>query len=236
MILAYLRVSTSEQASKHATSLQAQEQVCRGVAMTRGSTGFDVQIFSDPGVSGSIRMHERPAGKELLDIAQKGDVIVAAKLDRMFRSASDALVTAEKLKERGIHLILFDLGADPVTANGMAKCFFTMASAFAELERFRISERMETGRQQKREKKGHLGGVAPYGFKVVGEKRESKLEPVEDEQPILREILELAKDEHTSWHITNMFRDKGYKNRVGKPFECFQIKRIIDRAQQSQSL
>ena len=83
----------------------------------------------------------------------------------------------------------------------------------------------------KRLRNGHLGGVAPYGFKVVGEKRESKLEPVEAEQPILREILALAKDEHTSWHITNMFRDKGYKNRVGKPFECYQIARIIDRAQ-----
>jgi DNA invertase Pin-like site-specific DNA recombinase len=230
MILGYTRVSTQEQASRNATSLQAQEQVIRGIAMTRGATGFDVQIFSDPGVSGSVRLQDRPAGKELMEIAKKGDVICAAKLDRMFRSASDALNTAEKLKERGIHLILFDLGADPVTANGMAKCFFTMASAFAELERFRISERISQGRDGKRSRNGHLGGVAPYGYRVVGEKRESKLEPVEAEQPILREILDLANDHHTSWHITHMLKDKGYTNRVGKSFECFQIKRIIDRA------
>lgn len=231
MMLGYVRVSTAEQAAKNTTSLQAQEQVIRGVAMTRGATGFDVQIFSDPGVSGSIPLDERPAGKELLALAKKGDVICAAKLDRMFRSASDALNTAEDLKARGIHLILFDIGADPVTANGMAKCFFTMASAFAELERYRISERMETGREQKRQKQGHLGGIAPYGYRVVGEKRDSRLEPVPDEQPILQEVLALAKDNYTSWHITHMLADKGYKNRVGKPFQCFQIKRIIDRAQ-----
>lgn len=231
MILGYCRVSTSEQAAKNTTSLQAQEQVIRGIAMTRGASGFDVQIFSDPGISGSVRLHERPAGKELLELAKKGDVIVAAKLDRMFRSASDALVTAEKLKERGVHLILFDLGADPVTANGMAKCFFTMASAFAELERFRISERINQGRDGKRARNGHLGGVAPYGYRVEGEKRDSKLVPVPEEQPIVEEILALASDHYTSWNITKMFADRGVKNRVGKPFECFQIKRIIDRAQ-----
>ena len=230
MMLGYVRVSTAEQAAKNTTSLQAQEQVIRGVAMTRGATGFDVQIFSDPGVSGSIPIEQRPAGKELLALAKKGDVICAAKLDRMFRSASDALNTAEDLKARGVHLILFDIGADPVTANGMAKCFFTMASAFAELERYRISERMETGREQKRQKQGHLGGIAPYGYRVEGKARDSKLIPAPEEQPIVEEILALANDHYSSWKITHILKDKGYTNRIGKEFECYQVKRIIDRS------
>ena len=112
----------------------------------------------------------------------------------------------------------------------MAKCFFTMASAFAELERYRIHERMETGRAQKRQKNGHLGGVAPYGFRVVGEKRDSKLEPVPQEQPVLTKVLDLAAHGQTSWTITKLLNEEGVKNRVGKPFECFQVKRIIDRA------
>ncbi len=230
MILGYCRVSTQEQAAKNTTSLAAQEQVIRGVAMTRGATSFDIQIFSDPGVSGSIPLDERPAGKELLALAKQGDIVCAAKLDRMFRSASDALVTAERLKENGVKLILFDLGAEPVTDNGMAKCFFTMASAFAELERVRIGERMETGRQQKRARNGHLGGVAPYGFRVVGSKRDSQLEPIPEEQPILKEVLALAERKMSSWKITNILNDKGYKNRIDRPFECYQVKRIIERA------
>jgi DNA invertase Pin-like site-specific DNA recombinase len=231
MILGYCRVSTQEQAGKNTTSLAAQEQVIRGIAMTRGASSFDVQIFSDPGVSGSISLDKRPAGKEMLALAKEGDVICAAKLDRMFRSASDALVTAERMKEIGVKLILFDLGAEPVTDNGMAKCFFTMASAFAELERVRIGERMETGRQQKREKQGHLGGVAPYGYRVVGAKRESKLEAVPEEKSILDEVLELAKKKQSSWKITKALNEKGVRNREGKPFECYQVKRIIERAQ-----
>ena len=107
---------------------------------------------------------------------------------------------------------------------------FTMASAFAELERARIGERMETGRAQKRMRNGHLGGIAPYGFRVVGEKRGSKLEPVPEEQPILKEVLELASQKLSSWKITRILRDKGYKNRGAQPFECYQVKRIIERA------
>lgn len=233
MILGYIRVSTQEQAGKNTTSMAAQEQVIRGIAMTRGASAYDVQIFSDPGVSGAIALDNRPAGKELLSVAQKGDIVCASKLDRMFRSASDALVTAEKLKSKGIDLILFDLGVDPVTSNGMAKCFFTMASAFAELERHRIGERMETGREYKRQRNGHLGGVAPYGFRVVGEKRNATLEPVPEEQPILQEVLNLAKSKLTSWNITKVLNQKGYKNRGGNPFECFQVKRILDRAHAS---
>ena len=231
MILGYLRVSTQEQAGKNTTSLAAQEQVIRGIAMTRGASSFDVQLFSDPGISGSIPLEFRPAGKELLATAQSGDIVCAAKLDRMFRSASDALVTAERLKEAGVKLILFDLGAEPVTDNGMAKCFFTMASAFAELERVRIGERMESGRSQKRDRNGHLGGVAPYGYRVVGAKRESRLEPVPEEQPVLQEALDLAKRQLSSWKITKLLNEKGYKNRSGVPFECYQVKRIIERSQ-----
>jgi putative DNA-invertase from lambdoid prophage Rac len=230
MILGYCRVSTQEQAGENTTSLAAQEQVIRGVAMTRGASSFDVQIFSDPGVSGSIPLEQRPAGKELFAMAKAGDTVCASKLDRMFRSASDALVTAERLKEAGIKLILFDLGAEPVTDNGMAKCFFTMASAFAELERARIGERMESGRHQKRMRSGHLGGVAPYGYRVVGEKRESRLEPVPEEQLVLKEALALAKKDWSSWHIANALNNEGRLNRGGKPFECYQVKRIIERA------
>jgi putative DNA-invertase from lambdoid prophage Rac len=231
MILGYSRVSTQEQAGKNTTSLDGQEQVIRGIAMTRGASPFDVQIFSDPGVSGSIPLEQRPAGKELLEVAKPGNVVCAAKLDRMFRSASDALVTAERLKEQGIHLILFDLGADPVTANGMAKCFFTMASAFAELERFRIGERMVAGKEQKKARNGHIGGIAPYGYRVVGAKRESKLEPVPEEQALIKTVIKLAGQKQSSWLIAKRLNAEGRKNRVGQPFECFQIKRIMERAQ-----
>jgi DNA invertase Pin-like site-specific DNA recombinase len=236
MIFLYGRVSTVEQAADGTTSIAEQLRKGKAIADLRGASAFNISDFVDEGVSGSIPLGERPAGKEMLDIAKSGDVIVASKMDRLFRSASDALNTAEMLKLRGVDLILVDMGTSPVTENGTAKMFFGMLALVAEFERGRIAERMEDGRRGKRQRNGHLGGLAPYGFRVVGEKRNSKLEPVPEEQPIVQEIMILAKGNMTSWKITEHLNGKGYTNRLGKPFECFQVKRVMERARcQSQN-
>ena len=229
MILSYARVSTVEQAADGTTSIAEQIRKNKAIADLRGASSFDFTSYVDEGISGSIPLGARPKGEKMLREAAKGDIIVASKMDRLFRSASDALNTAESLKAKGIDLILVDMGTSPVTENGTAKMFFGMLALVAEFERGRIAERMEDGRRGKRSRSGHLGGVAPYGYRVVGEKRESRLEPVAEEQPILQEVLALANQQLSSWKITKLFREKGYTNRGDKPFECYQIKRIIDR-------
>src|SRR5271156_1644951 len=171
MILAYGRVSTADQAADGTTSISEQVRKAKAIADLRGASSFDFITFTDEGVSGSIPLAERPAGQEMLQAAKKGDIIVAAKMDRLFRSASDALNTAEALKARGVDLVLVDMGTSPVTENGTAKMFFGMLALVAEFERGRIAERMQDGRKGKKQRNGHLGGIAPYGFKVVGSKR-----------------------------------------------------------------
>jgi hypothetical protein len=52
-----------------------------------------------------------------------------AKLDRLFRSALDALKVVESLKTRGVKLHLLDLGGD-IAGNGLSKLFLTIAAAF----------------------------------------------------------------------------------------------------------
>ena len=89
--------------------------------MMRGIDKFGLQIYVDAGVSGGMPFARRPAGADLLAAARKGDIVIASKLDRMFRNSLDALATAERFKEQGIHLVLFDLGQDPLTSDGMAK-------------------------------------------------------------------------------------------------------------------
>src|SRR5579864_3222537 len=134
MLLAYCRVSTTEQAADGTTSLEEQERKARAVALARGVDRFDVVIYSDPGVSGSIPLAARPEGARLLSDARPGDIIVAAKLDRLFRSASDALATVRALQDRKVDVILVDLGTDPVGASSTARLFFGMLSVFAEFE------------------------------------------------------------------------------------------------------
>jgi putative DNA-invertase from lambdoid prophage Rac len=52
--------------------------------------------------SGSIAFTRRERGGELFRTLKQGDVLIAAKLDRVWRSAKDALVTIDEFKKRGI--------------------------------------------------------------------------------------------------------------------------------------
>ena len=160
-VYGYVRVSTGRQADE-GESLEIQERRIQGHAM---QTDLALErIFIERGVSGSVPLGERPAGEELLAVLEEGDTIVAAKLDRIFRSALDALQTAQDLRNRGVGLHLLDLGGD--VNNGMGKLFFTMAAAFAEAERERIAERVRDTKRDQRERGRFLGGTVPFGFRV----------------------------------------------------------------------
>lgn len=232
-MLGYRRVSTADQAADNRTSLAEQERIIRGIAMVRGFSNIDVSIYSDPGVSAAVPLRFRPDGKKLLADMKEGDTVVSSKLDRMFRSASDALTCAEQMKAMGVSLVLVDMGSDPVTGNGMAKCFFTMAAAFAELERNTIAERMATGKAAKKAKGGHTGGEAPYGLRIIGHGRDARIEVNDEEQDIVDTVLH--------WHgrgkgladITRRLFLKGMKTRTGRDFQIVQVKRIIEHAQRA---
>jgi DNA invertase Pin-like site-specific DNA recombinase len=235
MLLLYQRVSTTEQAGEGRTSLEDQERIGRGFAMAKGFAQFDVACYCDAGVSATIPLRNRPAGKELLEVAKAGDTVFASKLDRMFRSAQDALNMSEIFLEKKINLVLFDLGSDPINASGISQFFLTVISAVAQLERTMIRERMTSGKKAKKAKGGHIGGKTPYGFRVVGSGREARLEMVEDEQRVIEAVRELMLDRPylPVGFTTRELRERGMMSRSGKPFWPQQVSRIMEQVKAS---
>jgi DNA invertase Pin-like site-specific DNA recombinase len=221
----YRRVSTTDQAGDNRSSLADQERMCRGAAMMQGSD--EPRDWCDPGVSGSVPLAERPEGGRMLAAMQPGDIVISAKMDRMFRSASDALLTAEAFLASEIGLILLDCGADPVT-KGASKLFFTVLAAVAEFEKGRLLERMADGQKGKRRRGGHIGGDAPYGFRVEGHGRDAIL--LEDDQE--QEALRLARRHRELGAslrvIGRRLQEAGHLTRAGKPWEAMQIKRMLE--------
>ncbi|MER8412611.1 recombinase family protein [Mesorhizobium sp. M1342] len=161
-VYGYARVSTAKQASE-GESLEVQRRQIEGYALMHGLALAEIVI--EEGVSGSIPVTDRPAGGPLFAKLVAGDIIVAAKLDRLFRSALDALQVVEELKRRGVKLHLLDLGSD-IAGNGLSKLFLTIAAAFAEAERDRIRERVAQVKADQRERGRYLGGNRPFGFAV----------------------------------------------------------------------
>jgi DNA invertase Pin-like site-specific DNA recombinase len=183
----YTRVSTVDQIE--GTSLEEQERKCRGVAMMQG---WEVkELYSDPGISGGVELSARPDGRKLSDRLEAGDIVIASKIDRLFRSSADALSTVEAWKKGGINLVIAEFGADPVTENGTSKLLFGILSMVAEFERGIIKERMQSGRDAKKASGGHVGGARPFGHDVVGEGRGAYLVENEVEQKAIVRIKEL---------------------------------------------
>jgi hypothetical protein len=94
-VYGYARVSTSRQAEE-GESLDVQQRTLAGYAFMHGLT-VD-RMFVERGVSGSVPLADRPLGTALLAALKPGDVLITPKLDRMFRSALDALGVLAKLK------------------------------------------------------------------------------------------------------------------------------------------
>ena len=183
-VFGYSRVSTSDQANE-GVSLEVQRQQVAGYAMMKGWT-VDT-MFIEEGVSGSVPLADRPEGQRLLAAIGKGDVIIAAKLDRAFRSAADALAVLEEMKEQGIGLHLIDLGGD-VTGNGVSKLVFTILAAVAADERDRLRTRIREARRYMASQGLHSGGSRPFGFDIVPHGKLRRLVPNEDETAVIERM------------------------------------------------
>ena len=190
-VYGYVRVSTDRQADE-GESLGTQRRVIEGYAMMNGLTLE--RMFVERGVSGSKPLGERPEGALLLATLKAGDVLITPKLDRLFRSALDALDVLAKLKERGVSLHMIDLGGD-VTGNGISKLVFTILSAVAEAERDRIRdrirERIRDVKAEQRKRQRYLGGIVPFGWRI-GE--DGALIEERDQQSTIKRIIELRRD------------------------------------------
>lgn len=224
----YARVSTVEQASEEKSSLDDQIERCKG-ALQVARVKDEPTIIMDPGISGSIPLSERPGGKAMWDSLKSGDMVMASKLDRLFRSAHDALNTVSHFQTNNVDLVLIDISVDPVTKSAIAKMFLTILSGVAEFEKYRILERTSDGRKGKKDSGGHIGGRAPYGFKITGEKKTSKLVPLEGEQYVISIIKGMNEKNASIGDIIKHLIGLGIMSRSGKPFVQIQISRIIER-------
>jgi putative DNA-invertase from lambdoid prophage Rac len=230
MILGYARVSSTDQAKDDRSSLQTQTDVIEGFARTRGTDKFDVQIYTDAGVSGAIKLAERAAGRDLLADMRPGDTVIASKLDRMFRSASDAIDMFEVFKARGVDLVLYDISNEPVSS-GVGKLIMTILAAVADMERIRIKERTTEGRKAKKAKGGPVGNV-PFGFKKVGEGRAAVLEIDKNETKVaarMRQLFELGRGYAD---ISMDLYGEGMLSRAGTAFTPMAVRRVVLEARQ----
>jgi DNA invertase Pin-like site-specific DNA recombinase len=158
--IGYIRVSSEEQADS-GLGLEAQRQRIKAYCALKELRL--AELYEDAGISGGKPLASRPAGRQLLAAAKRGQaVIVVAKLDRLFRSVADAANVIADFDKKGIELVAIAEGFDLTSFYGRAMA--QMASVFAELERAMIRVRTRSALRVKRSRGERISGHAPYGW------------------------------------------------------------------------
>lgn len=130
--IAYFRVSTGDQ------SIDAQRHAL--------GEGFDRE-FADEGVSGATMATDRPGFGSLLQYVREGDTLFVTALDRLGRDALDVQSTVRLLLNRGVTLDVRGLG--PI-GRGVGELIVAVLAQMADMERQRIRERCDAGRDAAR--------------------------------------------------------------------------------------
>lgn len=118
-------------------------------------------VFLDK-ISGSISFKERPKGKELVYLVEKGEVseLVVEEFSRLGRNTGDVIQTLEWLENHEINVIVRNIGLESRPngkKNPIWKMISSVMSSLYEMELENIRERTHTGRMIYIQKGGQLG-------------------------------------------------------------------------------
>lgn len=152
-------------------SLVTQKEQCKRYCEFAGlfedwrESGEPVVFLEDPHVSGDDPLSERPMGKRLLTRADRGDKIVAQRLDRLFRNTADGLNCVDKWMQLGVSLHLACEGGCTIdTSTAVGYLFFTTRLAQCKFERDLVVERTSAAMKQHMKNGRRMGGSLPYGM------------------------------------------------------------------------
>src|ERR1051326_6352094 len=142
MLIGYARTSTLDQTAGFEAQLgELKQSGCEKV--------FSEQVSS---------LAPRAQLEAALEYVREGDVLVVSKLDRLARSTQHLLEIVDRVKRKGAHLQLLNLGMDTSTATG--KLLLTMIGAIGQFEREMMLERQREG-IAKAKSEGKYKGRAP---------------------------------------------------------------------------
>jgi len=195
-VAVYLRVSTEEQRERQ--SIATQREFAEKYTDLHQLSVF--RTYADDGYSGALTLEQRPDACQMLHDARAGrfDQLLVYKLDRLGRDTRLILNAVAELEKVGVRVRSMTEEFDTGTSTG--RLMLTLLAGFASHERDTFRERSVAGVNRLAEAGVWLGGVVPFGYRKVGEKRNGQLviadEPIAglamSEADVIRRIYHMA--------------------------------------------
>lgn len=170
-IATYERVSSDDQKLRETIKNQT-ELIVRDLELTPGVQFF--KRYADDGISGTIPMKNRPAGRRLMEDAANGlfDEVWVWKIDRLGRDDIDPLIVWQELEKYGVKVHSVTEGVSDMFS-------YHIYVAMAAEEKRKIHERTAIGTERAVKEGRFPGGICPLGYEVKGLKHEAKIVPSE---------------------------------------------------------
>jgi site-specific DNA recombinase len=181
----YTRVSTENGLEQEFNSLDNQREASEAYIRSQAHEGWKLvrEHYDDGGFSGGSL--DRPALTKLLDDvrAQKIDVIVVYKVDRLTRSLADFAKLVELFDEHDVSFISVTQSFNTTTS--MGRLTLNMLLSFAQFEREITGERIRDKVAASKRKGIWMGGAVPLGYRVENR----TLHVVEGEAAFVRDLF-----------------------------------------------
>lgn len=162
-IAIYTRKSVYKENSE---SIETQIELCKNYFGGEN----EYEVFVDEGFSGGNT--NRPSFLNMMDLIRLGkfDVVAIYKIDRISRNIIDFFKIYEELEKYNVKLVSITENFDTTTPVG--KMMMIMLSAFADMERENIRQRVKDNMIALAKKGCFTGGFVPFG--CITEKKEGK--------------------------------------------------------------
>jgi DNA invertase Pin-like site-specific DNA recombinase len=185
-VLAYVRVSSEEQADSRA-GLDAQRAAIE--AECRRRDWQILEVIEDAGYS--AKDLKRPGVHAALEALESGraDALVVAKLDRLSRSMLDFTALMAKAQKQNWALVVLDCAVDTTTPAGEAMAH--VLATFAQFERRLIAERTKAALAVKKAQGVRLGRPASIPNQLA-----KRIVRMRERGLTLQAICDTLNDEH----------------------------------------
>ena len=130
-----------------------------GEEIERAGYSIPPQRFIEEKVSGSVQTSQRPGFQKLLERLEAGDTLIVTKLDRIGRDSIDVQQTVTMFKEKGVRLVVLQLGNLDLTSS-TGELTVKVLAAVADFERDLIIERTKAGQERAKAEGKHMGRPA----------------------------------------------------------------------------
>ncbi len=220
----YTRKSTEEGLDMEFNSLDAQREACEAYVASQKAEGWTLvpDYYDDGGFSGGTL--ERPALQRLIaDVeADRVDIIVVYKIDRLSRSLMDFAKLVEVFDRKGVTFVSVTQSFNTTTS--MGRLTLNILLSFAQFEREVIGERIRDKFAASRKKGMWMGGWAPLGYDV----KNRKLVINETEAAVVRRIFERFAKGTPVTAIAKELTAEGFRNKYGQALDKGRIYKLLN--------